>query len=37
MNSKDNSVLLPETKKYLNKLDEIRNTSYKETFKDLIL
>jgi hypothetical protein len=37
MNSKDNSKLLPETKKYLNKLDEIRNTSYKETFKDLVL
>jgi hypothetical protein len=37
MNSKDNSKLLPETKKYLNKLDEIRNTSYKETFKELEL
>ena len=37
MNSKDNSKLLVETKKYLNKLDEIRNTSYKETFKDLVL
>ena len=35
MNSKDNSKLLVETKKYLNKLDEIRNTSYKETFKGL--
>jgi len=36
MNSEDWTHLLPQTKDYLEKLDELRNLNYKESFKELI-
>ena len=36
MNSEDLSHRLPELKEYLINLDELRDTNYKETFKEML-
>ena len=36
MNSEDLSFRLPELKEYLENLDKLRKTDYKETFEELI-